>query len=368
MDLPEKVTALLPSRWPMLLRGAWRARLWLLARVLISVGLLWLVLMRVHLSSLATVAAHMNPLLAGLAVAVGLVTIVLSAAVWQVLLASEGIDLRLSLLTKLYFVGITFNQLFPTSIGGDVAKISYVARYSGRGVGATSATLMTRVIGLGALLCTSLPVAVVAALATSTIGWTPALVLGATALAYGCGLVALALGPAFLQVTGLTRILGGRFASKAVQFVHTLAQYRHRSATCLKALAFSLMFYAFSNLNFYCFGLALHLPSPFWFYWIAIPIGALATMLPISLNGYGVRGASFVALFALSGAPAAAAAALALAAEIQMLLFALIGALALVEINRHLRPSLGGPDGLSRTAPQQLATAPASDNVERSHA
>ncbi|HUY79345.1 MAG TPA: lysylphosphatidylglycerol synthase domain-containing protein [Ktedonobacterales bacterium] len=313
-----------------------RGHLWLAARIVISVALLAFLISKTHLNVVVATLAHINMTYAMFGLTLGVVTVALSAWQWQVLLRYERIHLSLPLATGLYFLGITFNQVLPTSIGGDLAKATYVARYSGRAVSATGATLMARVVGLGALLLTGLPFAVAGSLLTPRLGWGVTVILGGVTLAYLAGLATLFAGPWLLRLVGAEQIVR-RYAvgRKALEFAETLARYRLAPRTLLSALGISVLFYLVSNCNFYLYGLALGLHTPFWFYWAALPIASLATMLPISLNGYGVRGASFVALFALVGEAGARSLALSTAMEAQMLLFAAVGGLIVLALNRR---------------------------------
>jgi uncharacterized protein (TIRG00374 family) len=321
----------------------------------ISVALLALLLVKVKVHTFIAVLLHIDPLLAALGLGVGVITIILSAWQWQIVLKQEQIRLGLPLLTGLYFVGHTFGQLLPSSIGGDVAMATYVGRLSRRGVGAASATLMARVIGLSAMLATAIPVAIAASWFVPHFGWSLTLILLAAAVTYVGGLAILLSSPILLSRMGINRIGRYRIGRKVLELANTVAQYRKRPAGFARAWLVSLIFYFVGNLNFYCYGLALHMHSPFWFYWIAIPLTTLATMLPISLNGYGIRGASFVLVFSLMGEPAAASLSLALASEIQRLLFALVGGCVLPALNHLMKKDRASSQQLSLSPTETLA-------------
>jgi len=311
---------------------------WLAIRIVLSVGLLAYLVKKTDVRALEQVISHADPRWLALGFGVGLVTVVVSAWQWQVLLKGERIILGLPMLTWLYFLGITFNQLLPSSIGGDVVKIAYVARLSRRGVNAASATVMARIVGLGAMVLTAAPVAVVAALVApgfAHVGWWMSLLLGVALVGYLMGVGVLLATPSALNRLGVERAVKLPFARKAIDLARSLAAFRHRRATLCWGLVVGALFYATSDLNFYCYGQALHMRSPFWFYWIAIPLTALATLAPISLNGYGVRGASFVAIFVLVGESGAAALSLSSLMEIQMLLFALVGGVVFLVFQRR---------------------------------
>lgn len=311
-----------------------RRHVWLVVRIAVSVGILIGLLMRAHVAALMSVVTRMSPLLALAALGVGLITVVVSAEQWRQLLKSECINLRLGLATALYFLGITFNQFLPSSIGGDIVKAAYVVRLSGRGVGTASATLMARALGLIGLLVTALPVSIVASLLVPTYAWKLTIALACVALAYTLGLVALLRGPELMRLVGLDRLRRYRAGATLQDLIQTIAQYRGRWRVCTVTVIYSMLFYIASYLNYFLFGQALRMQSPFWFYWVAIPLASLATMLPISVNGYGVRGASLAVLFSMTGETTASALALALAMELQMLLFAVIGGGVIIALRR----------------------------------
>lgn len=331
-----------------------RQRLSLGLRITMSLLLLALVLSKAKVHKFVAVLAGMDVPLAFLGLSIGVVTIVLSALVWQILLRRERIALGLPTVTGVYFLGHTFNQFLPSSIGGDVARAAYVGRFSGRGVGAASATLMSRVIGLLALFLTAIPTALVAALVVPGLGWGLALILLAAGVVFGACLYALLYSPALIRRLVGARISRFKIGRKLLDVTDALAEYRQQRTALLAATLVSLVFYLASNLNFYVYGRALHLHAPFWFYWFAIPLTSLATLLPISLNGYGVRGASFALVFAVAHEPAARALSLSSAMELQMALFALVGAGVLVAFNRRLAGA-----AIGRKQPAYAAVAPA---------
>lgn len=74
-------------------------------------------------------------------------------------------------------------------------------------------------------------------------------------------------------------------------------------------------------------GLALHLEIPIAFYFLLIPLVAVATMIPVSLNGLGVREGAFVFFLAQVGVPEAQALSLALLWLAILIASSLIGGL-----------------------------------------
>ena len=65
----------------------------------------------------------------------------------QQVLQVQGIHLSLLTLTRYCFIGIFFNNILPTSIGGDVAKGFYIARDTGKKTEPFVALAVVRIIG-----------------------------------------------------------------------------------------------------------------------------------------------------------------------------------------------------------------------------
>src|SRR5262249_23657533 len=86
------------------------------------------------------------------AVALLLVTQVVSALRWRVLARALGFERPLRQLTGIYFIGMYFNLLLPTSVGGDVVRAWYLDGGSRRRLAAFASVFLDRVSGLLVLL------------------------------------------------------------------------------------------------------------------------------------------------------------------------------------------------------------------------
>jgi len=307
-----------------------RAALLLAARILVSAVLIALVLTHVDISQSLRLLARSHLALVIIGLAFGVVGVVISAMQWGVLLSSDGVQLSRGRLVALYFFGYAFNVLLPTTIGGDAVKAAAVARESGRPGSAIAATLMARVVGFGVLLLTALPVSLVASLVWASFGWGPTAILVAAGAGFVLFLVMLRAGDRLPAVPALMRTRWGGAVGRGMR---RIAGFTGRWSVLFRAALLSLLFYPTLYLNYFGFGAALGLRAPFWFYWVAVPILSIVTLIPVSLNGYGLREATAIALFRLTSDPPSSALSLALLVELQLLLFALMGA--------GLQPAIG---------------------------
>src|SRR5207253_2317310 len=77
---------------------------------------------------------------------------VASAARWRLLARPLGFHSPLGAFIRFYFVGMFFNLLLPTSVGGDVVRAWYLDGGSGRRMPAFLSVLVDRLSGLLILL------------------------------------------------------------------------------------------------------------------------------------------------------------------------------------------------------------------------
>ena len=86
------------------------------------------------------------------------VTQVVSARRWQLLAGALGIAVRRSRIASYFFIGMFFNLVLPTSVGGDVVRAYYLTGRSGHKLPAFVSVLSDRINGfyvLLALACTT---------------------------------------------------------------------------------------------------------------------------------------------------------------------------------------------------------------------
>ena len=108
--------------------GAKLHPLWIALKVAISLGLIGVVFWKFDF---ATLWEKSRQLSVALIVAVMLMFVVqtyVAAWRWWVILRHHGLDIRLSTSVRICLIGAFFNQLLPSSFGGDVARAWYVYR------------------------------------------------------------------------------------------------------------------------------------------------------------------------------------------------------------------------------------------------
>lgn len=215
----------------------------------------------------------------------------LSAYKWQLVLASHGPVVRYRLLLKNYFIAGFFNLFLPSSFGGDVYRVVSLRHHVRDPAHMTSSVLFDRISGLLALITISAVSYVVAFRGDANIFYVTA---------YALPLLG------FVGCTSLPVIqFLEKFRNKVVSFVVRVAQafrqYRRNSRLLAAAMGLSFVFQL--NIIFivsiYCMALGVDLP--FSVLAIYVPLIFLTEVVPISINGLGVRETAFVFFFGRVG-------------------------------------------------------------------
>jgi uncharacterized membrane protein YbhN (UPF0104 family) len=215
----------------------------------------------------------------------------ISARKWQLLLRADRIMMSYWFLLRTYIIGTFISLFLPTSYGGDVYRV-FAARGINRDLArTTSSVLFDRLTGLFALLS----IACISYLA---------LPLGP----HDLPLFALYVGGviAFIAMTSQRTIewlcsIKIAFVTKATKVLRSFNTYRSSGGTLAHVLALSFLFQLNIVIINKVYSLGLGIEVPFSTLLVIIPVIYLTEMLPISINGLGVRESAFVFFFGLIG-------------------------------------------------------------------
>lgn len=258
-------------------------------------------------------AAHRWPLLLATA-AMMCATILITAQRWRVLLAGHDIHLDFGHAASLTWIGMLFSTVIPGAVSGDLVKGYYVAQHAqGKRALALATILMDRILGLAAL----------ATVATAGVVWNRDVVFGNHLLAVlGAGAVAGCIGGVFgllLAVRAGDTVL--RMANRLpaglparglfVRVAEVLAAHRDQIPRMAAAYFMSFPVHALGiGMMLACIhavDAAQDVPAALLLF--AVPLGLLATAIPITPAGVGVGQAAFYAVcnLALKGSGSAGA-------------------------------------------------------------
>jgi len=273
-------------------------------RVAVSAGALAFLFWKIGLGETLAVLrqADLRYLLAAFLLFV--LSLVIRAYRWLVLLRSLAPNVPFGRLLRLYFVGAFFNAFLPTSFGGDVVRALELARDTD-GSAAVGTVLLDRMTGLLVLFVMGL--AVLPFHATRMEPWLVWLLLAVA----GGGLIVGALVPEgrFLRrITGRLPVglsLAGRGPLAKVYAAVTGCGRR----AVLSAFGVSVVFNIINVLINWLCGQAVGAGISLGYFFVVTPLLSVSLLIP-SIGGWGVRETVSTAVFAPTGAGANVAAAL----------------------------------------------------------
>jgi uncharacterized membrane protein YbhN (UPF0104 family) len=264
------------------------------------------------------------------ALAIYLLMIVVSAWRWHVLLEPQGIAVGLRALVRSYLVATFFNNFLPSNIGGDVIRIKDTVTAAGSRTLAATIVLLDRGIGLlGLLVVGALGETLVGRAARGSLPVGPA-ILWSLALAGLGGLAALVVAPTLVSrlLHPLRAIHHDWVDERLNRLVAMFARFRARPGSIVLCLGGAIAVQAILVGFYAAVAASLRIPVPAAHLAVLVPLSFIVQMLPISMNGLGVREATFAAYFRLLGLPIESALALSLLGSATILVFSLSGAAA----------------------------------------
>ena len=307
-------------------------------RLLGSVIAVVLFIRGVDLSEALALYGHLAPGWAVLAVVLAALSVVASTAEWGVLLRGCDQHLDWTFLGSWYLKGLFINQVVPAGVGSDAVRAVQVGKVTGHGPMVAS-LIASRMAGTLAMSWWALAAAIIARdslhlpVVTGFVIFAAAMILAWT-MALVSDLVRRRI-PGHLAV-----------ATKIGNFLHPLTgafdSYRGRPHAIGKCIAAGIFSWGLNLFSMAAFALALGTQVSWSVFALTLPVALLATFIPISANGIGVREGVVVLLLVQSHVPLAVATALALFVDLQMLPFAVLGGLVYLAehgVRRHRRRS-----------------------------
>lgn len=245
---------------------------------------------------------------------------------WRRILLAGGVHRGFWELMALVHMGLFFNSFLPTSMGGDLAR-GYYASGPGGKTASYAALIVERGIGFVALLAVA-GVAAACALFQETPPFPSPLLIAVTAGAA----VAIAAGltlPRFGWAEAVVRRLatrGGRLARFAAPIDESSKLFR-AGVSSPAILGWSVFLQVVAVLFHVACARAVGVEIAFLDFFLIVPASVIASMIPISLNGLGLREGTLVALTTVRGAGGPDAGGFAILALLLATLFAVIGGL-----------------------------------------
>lgn len=293
----------LKEHFPILLKFDPNSRIWKVFKVITSISLLIFLLYKIEITRVASIVKKDILIYLFSALLLLLLTLLIMSTRWQkIILTFHLPPFKIKTLFKFYLIGAFFNNLLPGAIGGDIMRTRAFIKTSGTKVSkATQITIIERIFGLGSLLIIlslsvfllDIPKEFYSKFQTL---WQWAIITGSIA---------------FLLLLILRNKI---FKTITIS-----------SASIIIILFLSILSQMGDIIIAYVFSHYFNLQIPFTQFFFIMPLVYLATVLPISLGGLGVREGVMAGLLSLYGIEISLAIGISFLMTIIKLLIGIIG-------------------------------------------
>ena len=294
-------------------------------RPVVSIALLILLFsLLVDVNDVWTAIMAARPGGIALAIALIILALLVSAIKWGILLRAQVATISLPYLFNTYLVGLFFNNFLPSNVGGDVARIADIAKRTGKAPEATASVIGERLISGLALALTAL----IGLLFSPQVSGQFAPIVGGLILffVFVMGLFASRRAKRIIS-TVIRRLLGPKWFERIGRVAGSIALAIRNPSTFLWALFWSFAFHITLVLVNYAIFIGLNINLPLISFVLYVPIIAAIQLVPVSVNGFGVREVAYVYFFGTVGVSSSGAAAASLLFGILVMLVSLPGGL-----------------------------------------
>lgn len=295
----------------------------------ISVALLAVLFSRVDLVRLWSAARDASAAWLAAGLVLYLLMVLISAWRWGLLLHAQHVRIGHGPLAASFLVATFFNNFLPSNIGGDVIRIADTAPAAGSKTLATTIVLIDRGIGLlGLVLIAALGATAGTRFGPDSVGVAPGV------LWTGFGVAAMVATPALLMPQGFMRLLQplrvihpAWVEERLGRMTAALARFRETPLALAGCFVGALFVQAVIVLFYLAIAHSMRIPIGIAELSVIVPMTLIVQMLPISMNGFGVREATFGFYFTRLGLPLESALLVSFVGAALIMLFSLSGGL-----------------------------------------
>ncbi len=226
----------------------------------------------------------------------------ISALRWRLLLKTQGVKSSIPFLIQSYLVSGFFNNLLPSIVGGDAVRVYDSWRLGKNKANALAVVFVDRFLGLVALMFFALGGLFVAERLTTSL---PLLPLWMSLGFLGMVLI---LWTIFFPSAQMLNWLQSIHIPgwKKLQYIYNklvtaFLGFKGQKKALLRSLWLSILLQTNVVLTYFLIAKALDFDIPLPSFFLIIPLAIFIMMLPISINGIGLRESVFVFFFAAFG-------------------------------------------------------------------
>jgi len=275
-------------------------------RIVISLGLIAWILMKVDKKQLLESFRSLNPWLLLASVVAYFAVNAICNWRWQLLLSARGIKSGYWKLLRYFLNGLFFGNFLPTTVGGDLARAYLVAEDCKGKSEALASVLVDRFIGLFGVIITGIIGLILVAKSGQEINLLKALVVGiVAALLFVVLFLNKSLVRKFRWVLKLPLV--EKAEHHLIEFYHSIYVYRSHKNEVFLAFVLSLLVQVFVVFTAFLIAKALGIAISIIPFFLYMPVIAAVSMIPLSINGWGLQEGAFIIFFGRAGVDKSAA-------------------------------------------------------------
>ncbi len=274
----------------------------------ISSVLIWWILRGTDFHEILTAARSANGWLLILVFSLHFIGYYVSVLRWRLLLKVQGVEAKVIYLLKSYIVAAFFNQFLLSTIGGDTIRAYDSYRVSKSKAGGVAVVFIDRFLGLFTLML----FAFISPLFINFLGADLSIIYAWVILGFVIMLVFIWI--IFFppqEVSGFIARMripfSGKLEKTLKKLVDAFATFKGRKMVLAKALGLSVILQTNVVFYYYLLSTALNFPIEFPNFFLIVPLSIFIMMLPVTINGIGLRENTFFFFFSMFGVAKSAA-------------------------------------------------------------
>jgi glycosyltransferase 2 family protein len=308
----------------------------IVAKLVITSLLVYLIISKVDIGVIFRDLSKISLLYVFLLLLINVVMVWISCVKWQLFLRATKTNIPIRILMVYYYIGYFFNNLLPSSIGGDVARMYLLGKNMDDHTKSVSTVFLERYTGVIALIA----LAIIAAALNERIAFQPAIMipLSIMALVMIGSLI-------FFSYDGLKIWIYDLFDFKCLAsikskfdgFYQTVSHFRSQWNIIGYSMLYSFAFHVMTIINTLATCWAINISPGLFDLAVTVPIILFVTMIPITIGSIGLWEGTFAFFFLQIGIPAADGVAVALVLRAVAILMGLLGGIFYLFRRRMLR-------------------------------
>lgn len=300
-----------------------------IVKLVVTFGLMGYVLWRAGLQDALETLRSTEWRFVALAASSAVLAMVMNVKRWQIMLAGQAGRASLGNLTRLYLIGMFFNNILPSRFGGDVVRAYGASIRATTKTRSVAAVFMDRLVGALSVLVLGV-LAIVAYPSIIPVQLGELLIVGLVIALLALGLLLyrgsrLGFVRTWILKLADLPLLGPRVRSRIDAAIDAVRSYSRNQWLVGQALAVSMVANGLSIVNLYLYsqavGAEISLPQMA----VVAPVVLAVGMLPVSINGIGTIELTFVVLLGAMGVDSHVALAVAILRRVVLLALSLVG-------------------------------------------